>query len=108
MPHDGFDFVAGTTVVQTVLCTRETERKSASPKRCGAAPSRADVVLHEESVLHHVGIRPNGLVRILWKDSLRVLSHGLGVGLDAIVNPVTVFARLPGRTMTSGAPQLIE
>ena len=64
MPHDGFDNVAGATVVQTVSVSRADRRQSASPQRCGAAPTRADVILHVELVLDVVAVRPNLLVGI--------------------------------------------
>ena len=46
--------------------TRAYLMQSTSPKRCCAAPSRTDVVLHHQFVLHKIRVRPDLLVRIAW------------------------------------------
>ena len=79
VPHDGFERVAGTAVVQTVFSTCAEQRQSATPKWSGAAPTCADVVLHEETMLYKVGVRPNLLMRvarhvIVAEQSVRILN----------------------------------
>ena len=78
VPHDSLHGVACTAVVETVFGTGTEFRQSATPERSGAAPACADVVLHEETVLHKVGVRPYLLVRIarhvvVLEDAVRVL-----------------------------------
>ena len=58
--------VACAAVVETVFGTGTELRQSAAQERSGAAPACADVVLHEETVLYEVGVRPYLLVRIAW------------------------------------------
>ena len=64
VPHDGFQIIAGTHVVQMVACAGTLLAQSAPPQRCGAAITRADVVLHFQPMLQQVGVRPNLLIRI--------------------------------------------
>ena len=78
VPHDSLHGVACAAVVETVFGTGAELRQSAAPERSGAAPACADVVLHEETVLYEVGVRPYLLVRIAWhvvvfEDAVRVL-----------------------------------
>ena len=51
MPHDGLDDGLGATVVQTVAASSAAGRQATAPERGGAAPARADVVLHVKLVL---------------------------------------------------------
>ena len=79
MPHDCLDLITRTTVVQTVLGTRQTERQTTSPEWRGTTPARADIILHEQAVLHHIGVGPDGLVgktrqTLLWVQTLLLFS----------------------------------
>ena len=104
MPHDGFDDCTCAAVVQAVGCgaSRTLLVQATSPKRCRAAPSRTDVIDHVQSVLHHVGVGPNLLVRIARHD-LRSLSAAENVGVGH-----HIFACGPRRTVAVGAPNLLE
>ena len=100
MPEDGLDLVAGTAVVQTVLCSCVDERESATPQRCSATPRAVDAVLHIQTVLDHISIRPDGLVlisgqlEVLFGDNLRI--------------PIIVGCGLPRRTVTGCTTNLIK
>ena len=95
VPHDGFHLVAGAIVVQTVFSTCQLQTQAASPKRSGAAPARADVVLHKEFVLHHIGVRPDGLVGKFRQTFAHGDSCTLCIGLGGGIYPVVVGAGLP-------------
>lgn len=58
VPHDGLESVSGAAVVQAVRMSGTQALQSSSPQRCRFAPSCAQVVLHEETVLHEVGVGP--------------------------------------------------
>ena len=73
--------------------------QSAPPERSGSAPARAYVVLHEETVLHHVGIGPYLLVRI---------ARHVAVGEEKVGVVNLVAACGPRRTVAGGASHLGE
>ena len=50
--------------------------ETTTPQRSGTAPAGADVILHIELVLHHVGVGPDGL--------LGVTGHERGQGLAEV------------------------
>ncbi len=48
VPHDGSHHVTGAAVVQAVAVSGARAHQALAPKRGGAAPARADVILHED------------------------------------------------------------
>ena len=108
MPHDGLDDGSCATVVQTVVGTSQSSAQSAAPEWGSATPARADVVLHEQTVLNHIRIGPDGLVRIAWQHLRGILADALCVGLRRGVYPHIVGTRLPRRTMTLCTAYLVE
>lgn len=64
MPHDSFQHISCTTVVQTFHTTTTFRSQSPTPQRSSATPSCADIVLHPQTMLNKIGIWPNLLVRI--------------------------------------------
>ena len=73
--------------------------QATAPEGSGAAPARAYVVLHEEAVLHHVGVGPNLLVRI---------AGHVGIGEEEVRVVDFIAARGPGRTVAGGTSYLGE
>lgn len=59
MPHDSLDDRPRTAIVQAVAGARALLAQATAPERRRTAPARADVVHHEEPVLHHVGVGPD-------------------------------------------------
>ena len=108
MPHDGLYDVTCTAVVQTVVGTRQSAAQSTSPEWGSAAPACADVVHHKQTVLYHVGIRPDDLIRIAGQHTLIVLTHAAGISLDRGIHPWSVLASGPRRTVTACTANLIE
>ena len=100
VPHDGLHHVAGPTVVQPLHATATLSGQPTSPQRSGAAPARADVVLHPQAMLHKVGVGPYLLVRIA--RHVAVGGKELGRILDVVV------ARLPRRTVAGCAANLCK
>ena len=98
--------------MQTVVSTRQTTAQTTSPKWGGAAPSRADVVLHEQTVLYHVGIGPDGLVGILRQQLgvVAVLGQAVGVGvcLGGSIHPHVVGTCRPRRAVALCTAYLCE
>lgn len=78
VPHDSLKGVTCAAVVQTIFGTSTELAQATSPERSGTAPTRTDVIDHEQAVLHKVGIRPNGLMRVtrhvvIGKHQVRIL-----------------------------------
>ena len=94
VPHNGLDDVAGAAVVEAFRSRTAFTGQSAAPEGSGAAPTRADIVLHKQSVLHHVRVGPNLLIGI---------ARHVGVGEEAVGVLDIVAARGPRGTMASGA-----
>ena len=86
MPHNGLDDVACTTVVQALRTRSTLAGQSTSPERCGATPACADIVLHEKTVLHHVGVGPYLLIGI---------AGHVGIGEEAVRVANLVASRGP-------------
>ena len=80
VPHDGLDDSLRAAVVQTVAASGASCTQATTPKRSGAAPTRADVVLHVELVLNVVAIRPNLLVGVAGKTGITVSEETSRVG----------------------------
>ena len=64
VPHDGLYHVTGAGIVQAVAVSRAYQGQTSAPERGRAAPSAADIVLHEKLVLDQVAVRPDSLVGI--------------------------------------------
>ena len=90
MPHDCLYLITGTAVMQAVLGSGVLKRQSASPERGRATPASANVVLHKQTVLHHIRIGPYFLVRIFRKFTLRFA--------DSVL-PIIVVASCPRRAV---------
>ena len=101
VPHDGFDDVAGAAVVQTVGGAGADGGEAAAPQRGGAAPAGADVVLHVQLVLDHVGVGPYLLVGIARQTLVGGGEEVVGVG-EAVV------AGGPAGTVAGGAADLAK
>ena len=99
VPHNGLDDVAGAAVVEALRSRTAFAGQSAAPEGSGAAPARADVVLHKQSVLHHVRVGPNLLIGI---------ARHVGVGEEAVGVLDIVAARGPRGTVASGATHFGE
>ena len=80
VPHDGLDDGLCAAVVQAVTTTGASGTQATAPKRGGAAPTRADVVLHVELVLDVIAIRPNLLVGIAGQTGVAVGEETSRVG----------------------------
>ena len=80
MPHDGFNDISGTAVVQSVAVSATDERETTPPQWSGATPSGTDVVDHEEAVLNHVGVGSYLLVWIAWQAVVTIGEEAVGVG----------------------------
>ena len=91
---------------------RQSCRRSSAPvrppERGGAAPARADVVFHEQTVLHHVGVGPDGLVGIFGQHAGSVFADAGGIGLDRGIYPHVVAASSPRRTVALCTANLRE
>ena len=101
MPHDGFDDIARAAVVQAVAGSGADGGESAAPERRGPAPARANVVHHAQTVLHHVGVRPDLLVRVARQTLVTRSEESVGV-CEA------VGAGGPTGTVAGGASNLAE
>ena len=99
VPHDGLYDVAGTAVMQAFRTRAALGCQATAPEGSGAAPTRADVVLHKQSVLHHVRVGPNLLIGI---------ARHVGVGEEAVGVLDIVAARGPRGTVASGATHFGE
>ena len=99
MPHDSLDDVACTAVVQALRTRSTLAGQSTSPERCGATPACADIVLHEKTVLHHVGVGPYLLIGI---------AGHVGIGEEAVRIANLVASRGPRRAVTVGTADLGE
>ena len=95
VPHNRLKDGACATVVQSVVSTRQQTTQSATPQRCSATPTRADIVLHKQAMLYHIGIGPYGLVGIFRQHLAGILADALGVGLRGSIHPHIVLASLP-------------
>lgn len=80
MPHNRLQHVAGAAIMHTVLMTRANESQTTSPQRSCTAPTSADVVRHHQAMLHHIGVRPNLLVRIARQTSVGILEEPVWIG----------------------------
>ena len=86
MPHYRLHRGACAAIMQTVGSggSVHTLVKATTPQRGGAAPAGADVIGHAELMLNHVGIWPDGLIRIAGKlvtlEELRGIAHLIGTG----------------------------
>ena len=101
VPHDGFESVSGTAVVQSVRMSGTEALQSSSPQRCRFAPSCAQVVFHEETVLHEVRIGPYFL--------FGVAHHACVLGRETSVGVANlVFSCGPAWTVTTCAAYLGE
>ena len=100
MPHDGFNHVAGTAVMQPVAFERAGTflMQPSAPQRSGAAPAGANIVLHVQAVLYQVGVRPYFLVRIAGQFGAAG-EESAGVG-------VAVFTGCPAGSVAIAAPHL--
>ena len=101
MPHYGLNDGVCAAVVKSVHASIDEGAESAPPKRSGAAPAGADVVLHVKTVLNHVGVWPDCLVRVARKTAVPVLEKSCRVC-------EVVLACRPARTVTVGTADLGE
>ena len=83
VPHDSFEHVSSAAVVQTLHPATRLASQSTSPQWSGTTPTCADIILHPQTVLHEVSIRPYLLVRIA--RHIAVGGEELGGVLDMII-----------------------
>lgn len=99
VPHDGLYHIACPTVVHAFRARSALLGQATSPQRSSPTPSCANIIFHEEPVLHHIGIGPYLLV---W------IARHIGIGEEKIRIMNLITARGPRGSVTCGTACLCE